>query len=389
MSEPNSTSHAASTADKGELASHPLPLRTPVDARGFSIGLLAVIASVFALKEAGEFFVPLLLGMFVAYTLNPIVFWLERRGIRRAVGTTLVMLVLVCGLGYLGNSLQGQAETIVEQLPRVTAKMSALVQGRHDDQPSVFQRVQAAAREVEKARRQAENSPSSKQGPTHVIVDNPNTSMSDLMWEGSRGLVGFVGQVAIVLFLVFFLLLSGDIFKRKLVRLTGPSLSAKKITVQILDDINISIQKYMLALFVTNTLLAVATWAAFTALGLENAGAWSVAAGLLHVIPYFGPLITAIATGMAAFLQTGSLPMALGVAGISILIAAIVGMLITTWMTGRITRMNAAAVFISLLFWTYLWGVCGALLAVPITGMIKVICQRIEQFHPVAELLGE
>jgi predicted PurR-regulated permease PerM len=192
-----------------------------------------------------------------------------------------------------------------------------------------------------------------------------------------------------VLFLVFFLLLSGDTYKRKLVRLTGPSLSSKKITVQILGDINHSIQRYMFMLLITNVLVALLTWIAFRWINLDNAGAWAVAAGLLHIIPYLGPGLTATATGMVAFIQFDSFATALLVSGASLVIALFVGTLVTTWMTGRIARMNSVAVFVSLLFWGWLWGVWGMLLSVPIIVIVKVVSEHVEQLQPVAELLGE
>ena len=130
-------------------------------------------------------------------------------------------------------------------------------------------------------------------------------------------------------------------------------------------------------------------WAAFRMLGLENAGAWAVSAGFLHLIPYFGPVATAAATGMAAYMQFNSLLMALLVAGVALLIATIIGIFITTWMTGRIAKMNSAAVFISLLFFAWLWGIWGMLLGIPIVVIIKVVSERIEQFQPLAELLSE
>jgi predicted PurR-regulated permease PerM len=192
-----------------------------------------------------------------------------------------------------------------------------------------------------------------------------------------------------VLFLIFFFLLSGDTYKRKLVRLTGPSLSSKKITVQILDDINHSIQRYMFMLLITNVFVALLAWMAFRWIGLDNAGAWAVAAGLLHIIPYLGPGLTATATGMVAFIQFGSFAPALLVSGASLLIALFVGTFVTTWMTGKIARMNSAAVFVSLLFWGWLWGVWGMLLSVPIIVIVKVVSEHVEQLQPVAELLGE
>jgi predicted PurR-regulated permease PerM len=192
-----------------------------------------------------------------------------------------------------------------------------------------------------------------------------------------------------VLFLTLFLLLSGDTYKRKLVRLTGPSLSHRKITVHVLDDINESIQRYMLMLLATNLLVALLTWAVLRWIGLENAGAWAVAAGLLHLIPYVGPSVTAIGIGLAAFLQFDALSTASLVAAASLAIATVVGTFVATWMTGRIAKMNTVAVFVSLLFWGWIWGIWGMLLSVPITVILKVIAQRVEQLEPIAELLGD
>jgi predicted PurR-regulated permease PerM len=203
------------------------------------------------------------------------------------------------------------------------------------------------------------------------------------------GVVGFLGQVLMVVFLTFFLLLGGDMFKRKLVRLTGPTLSNKKITVQILDEINDSIQKYLFRLLVTNVLVALLAWIAFRWIGLENAGAWAVASGLMHVVPYLGPGVTAMATGMAAFMQFGSFPAAFLVAGASLAIATVVGTFVTTWMTGRIASMNSAAVFIALLFFGWLWGIWGMLLGIPMVVIAKVVAEHVEPLQPVAELLGE
>ncbi len=203
------------------------------------------------------------------------------------------------------------------------------------------------------------------------------------------GALVVLAQAATVVLLVFFLLLGGDTFKRKLVRLTGPSLSKRKITVQILDDINGSIQKYMFMLLTTNLLVALLTWIALAWFGLENAGAWAVAAGLLHIVPYLGPGVTAVAIGMAAFMQFESFPMALLVAGASLAIATVVGTFVTIWMTGRIANMNSAAVFISLLFWGWLWGVWGMLLSIPIVVIVKVVSQHVEHLSPMAELLGD
>ncbi len=118
-------------------------------------------------------------------------------------------------------------------------------------------------------------------------------------------------------------------------RLTGPSLSDKKVTVHILDEINLSIQGYMFTMLVANVLLALLTWSAFSWIGLDNAGGWAIAAGVLHIIPYLGPALIAIATGMAGFMQFESFWMALLVSGSSLAIATFIGIFVMTWMTAK------------------------------------------------------
>jgi predicted PurR-regulated permease PerM len=364
--------------------------RVPVDARGLALGILAALALVLGLSWAQAFLVPLLLGIIISYTLNPLVAWLEAIRIPRVVGTVVVMVTVIGALVLGAYSLRGQMQTIIEQLPEAATKFATGIARMRISQVGSIQKMQNAATEVEKAATQAAGISATPREPaTHVIVDQPKFKVGSFLWENSVGALGAMGQAAMVVFLVFFLLLGGDTFKRKLVRLTGPSLSKKKITVNILDDINGSIQKYMLMLLTTNLLVGLLSWIAFHWIGLENAGAWAAAAGLLHIIPYLGPAVTAIATGMAAFMQFESFSMALLVAGVSLTIATLVGTFVTTWMTGRIANMNAAAVFISLLFWGWLWGVWGMLLSIPIIVITKVVSQHVEQLHPIAELLGD
>jgi predicted PurR-regulated permease PerM len=362
--------------------------RVSMDVRGLAVAIVTTVVVVFALQWAEKFFIPLLLGIIIAYTLNPLVVWLERIKIPRVVGTSIVMLVVLCGGAFVTISLRGQIQTILDQLPAAASKLSVSLRSMREGQPNTIQKVQAAARELDKATSQAADIHSEpKQPATHIVIDQPSFKLGDFLMAGSMGMFGFISQLAMVVILVFFLLLAGDTFKRKLVHLTGPSLSDKKITVHILDDIDVSIQRYMFTLLVANVLLALLTWTAFRWIGLDNAGGWAIAAGVLHVIPYLGPALIAVATGMVGFMQFESFWMALVVSGSSLAIATFVGTFVVTWMTGQIAKMNAVAVFIALLFWGWLWGVWGLLLAIPIIGIVKVVSQHIEELHPVAELL--
>jgi predicted PurR-regulated permease PerM len=366
------------------------PTRMTVDARGLALGILAVLATVFFLSWAQNFVVPLLVGIVISYTLNPLVTWLEAIKIPRVVGTVIVMGSVIGALVFGTYSLRGQMQTIIEQLPEAATKFSTGLARMRVTQIGNIQKMQSAATEVETATIQAAGGSTASSHPaTHVIVDQPTFKIGNFLWANSMGALGAIGQAAMVVLLVFFLLLGGDTFKRKLVQLTGPSLSKRKITVHILDDINGSIQKYMFMLLTTNLAVALLNWIALRWIGLDNAGAWAAAAGLLHVVPYLGPGVTALAMGMAAFMQFQSFAIALLVAGATLGVATLVGTLATTWMTGRFAHLNSAAVFISLLFWGWLWGVWGMMLSIPIIAIVKAMSQHVEQLHPMAELLGD
>ncbi|MBB3118580.1 AI-2E family transporter [Pseudoduganella violacea] len=372
----------------------PGDLRLPLHghARGLALAIIATVVFLYALQWARDFLVPLALGILLSYTLNPVVCWLERWRVRRSFGATLITAAILCGSAATIEQVRGEFLNILGELPAVTHKLSRLLTG----QGGALQRIQAAATEIEQATAGSgaalpaagAKRPPRKTAPAAVAASG-GIKVIDWVWAGSRGLAGFLGQATMVIFLLYFLLLSGDTFKRKLVRLTGPSLSKKKVTLHILDDINTSIQAYMFMLLVTNVLLGLLMWLALSAIGLENAGAWAVVAGLLHLMPYFGTLLLAAATGAAALLQFGALQPALMAVGAALAISTLVGTVVTTWMTGRIARMNAAAVFVSLLFWGWLWGVWGLLLGVPLIVIVKVVAERIEGMEVLAELLGD
>ena len=137
-----------------------------------------------------------------------------------------------------------------------------------------------------------------------------------------------------------------------------------------------------------NALVAVATWFAFEMLGMEHAGVWGVAAGMLHFIPYLGPALMALSSGVAAFVQFGTLLSAIAIGGVSLLVAGAIGLVFMTWLQSRFARVNAAVLFIALLFFGWLWGMWGLLLGAPLVAILKVICDRVESLKPAGNLLG-
>jgi len=383
--EPLSPQNAADASQVVLPAAH-----IPLDVRNSALVILAVLACVYSLSLAEAFVVPLLLGILVAYTLNPVVVWMEAIRIPRLIGTSIVVAGVIAAMVLGTYSLRGEVQTIIAQLPEAAVKFATGLQRLQISQVGNLQKIQHAAIAMEKAASQTSGGTAVPRQPaTHVIVDQPEFRVGNFLWKSSMGALEIAGQVVTIAFLVFVLLLGGDKFKRKLVRITGPSLARKKITVRILDDINSSIQKYMMMLLTTNLLVAAVSWVAFRWIGLENAGAWAAVAGVLHIVPYLGPVITAGAAAMAAFMQFESFAMVLLVAGTSLAITTLVGTVVSTWMTGRIAKLSPAAIFISLLFWGWLWGIWGMLLSIPVVVIVKVVSQHLEQLHPLSELLAD
>lgn len=356
------------------------------DARGASVLTLAVLATLFALQAAAHFIIPMLMAILLAYALDPLVSFLERRHVVRPLGALVVIVVLLAACCMSVYALRFQAQSIVDQIPNVVKKMSRVVDAFDSGQGLGLENVRRAADALQKATDQATGE---QKGGTVVVVQQPGTRVKDLLITGSRQVLEFLGQLMMVIFLVYFILITGDKFKRKFVKLAGRTLSEKKITVQMFDQINQSIQRYMAMLFVTNLVVAVLSWGSFRVIGLENAGTWGVVAGVFHLVPYFGPVLTAVITGGAALMQFGSLSMAGLVGGVSLVIATLVGVVLTTWMTGRIAKMNTVAIFIALLLFGWLWGVAGVLLSVPIVVIIKVVSDHVEDLKALSEFLSD
>ena len=373
-----------------EAESHVLPTNDPLQVKNIALIIISSVAVLYALQWAQSFIITVLLGVLLAYALNPLVSWLEMIKVNRTIGSTIVILSVISGIVFSGYALRGQVQSIISTLPEAAVKLTSGFAVKRGQPLTSMQKVQIAASQVETAASSAENNiTKKKKRAMHVVIEEPKFKIGDFLWRGSLGIFGFIAEAITMIFLAYFFLLSGDTFKRKLVRITGPSLSSKKITVNILGDINTSIQRYLFMLVLTNVIVGVVSWFTFRALDLENAGAWAVAAGFMHIVPYFGPVATAAITGMAAYMQFNSLLMAFVISGASIVIATVIGVFVTTWMTGRIAKMNSAAVFISLIFFSWLWGLWGMLLGIPVIFILKVVCEHIEHLQPIAELLGE
>ena len=348
---------------------------------------LSLVAAAFVLQYAQAVIVPFILALLFFYALDPIVCWLSRRGIPRVLSSMLLILLLL-GIGVSSiYMLGGQASAMVDRLPEAVKKVRTTMDSLRRAPGGAVAKVQQVAGELERTASTAGSKPVN--GVTRVQIEEPLFRASDYLWSGSLGVLWFIGQTLTIIFLVFFLLASGDLYKRKLIEVVGPRLSRQRLTLQILDDIDHQIGRFLLIQAMTSTLIGLALGISLWLLGVNQAAMWGVTAGILNTIPYFGTIIVTSGLALASFLQFGRPEMVLAVAGVTLFVTSIDGLLLTPLLAGRFSRMNNLAVFISLLFWGWLWGPLGALLAVPIMMVMKSICDHIEALQPIGHLLGE
>ncbi len=375
-------------ADKHEPALSNLH-NLSVNVRSASLLVITTILCLTALHYAKAIFIPLVMGTIFSYALKPIVNRMVRLRIPHTLAAAILLLGLVGGTGAIVYSLSDEAVEFLEMLPEVAQNLRKLMADSRQSGPaSAMDKVQKVASEIEKTAEEAGEEVQPEREVTKVQIEKPKFNVKNYILPGTVGLIGAAINVIIVLFVTFFLLASGNQFRRKMVKLAGPTLSEKKITVQALDEIDLQIQRYLLVQVFTSTLVGLATWIAFLSIGMEQAAVWGVVAFVLNFIPYVGSVAASVAAMVIGFSQFGSLEMLVLIATIMLLINVIEGYILSPLLTSHASRMNPLAVFVGVFAWGWLWGVWGLFLGIPILVVIKTVCDRVDGLKAVGELLG-
>lgn len=345
---------------------------------------IAVVAVVAGAKLADAFLVPVVVGILASYSLKPLVAGLERIGMHRAIGGAVVLAILtglVIGGVFL---LRDDAKAAIAELPHAARRLRIAAHESARGPEGPVAHVRAAAAELNRAAAEASGSGPAVPAP----VPPAPTALEKWFAEQSSNLLGAVADLGVAAMLAYFLLASGDTFRRKLAQLAGPTLARRRITIEILEEIDAQVQRYLLTMVVINTVVAITTWAILAAFGVDHAALWGVIAGVLHVVPYAGSALTIVATGFAAFLQFETAGRALMVALAIGTSATLIGTGLSSWLLGRTFRMNAVAVFVALLFFGWLWGGWGLLVGVPLLATVKTAADRIVPLRPLGALIS-
>ncbi|MEO5897952.1 MAG: AI-2E family transporter [Vicinamibacterales bacterium] len=360
-----------------------------VDVRNVALSVIAGLSVIVMLQYMQAVLIPIVLAILISYALWPIVATLARVKVPQSIGAGIAVFAFIGVLGFGVWAFSDEAMGIIRDIPRATKMLRDRAEAERRKpkaSSTTLEQVQEAAKEIDKAAAEAAKPAVTTPGATQVEVVQPGFRVSDYL---GGNLLGFLGQFSLILFLVYFLLVTGDLYKRKIVKIAGPTLTHKKITVQILDDINRQIESFIKVQVLTSAVVAAATALALWAFGVNHYVIWGLLAGLFNSIPYIGPILVSGSLALVAFMQFNDMTKTVEVAATAMVITSLEGFLLTPALMSRASQMNPAAIFVGLLFWSWVWGVWGTILAVPMMMMIKSISDHVEDLQGVSELLGE
>ena len=346
-----------------------------------SIQTLAVLAVLWSLYSARDLLAPMLLAVLAAVALSPLVGALARF-MKLWVASALVMITLVVAVSLTAFALSDEAVALSQELPRIAREVRLAV-AKASPRDGLLGQWQKAAAELERAAAPVPVTPA-----TPVTVVTPVDVRRSLV-AGAWTVAGWAGTFVLFSFFVFALLSSGAMFKRKLVRISGEHLSRRKVTVQAIDEMTSQMRAYLFYQVWSGLLVGVLTALVFAWMGVEHYALWGVTAGVMNSVPYLGPALIMTAAAAASLAQFQSVEMAAAVGLASLAITSLEGFLLSPVVLGRASRTNTVAVFVSLMFWTWLWGPAGLILAVPILMIVKSIASRVESLAELNELLAD
>ncbi len=343
-----------------------------MSSRDFVSNGLFILAVLYTLYFTSAVLIPITLAVFLSLVFSPVVRFGSRRRVPAYLSAAVIVTTLIGAFSLMIGSLAEPAQQWLSSVPATLSDISARTRGG------------SSLSELSELNEQIDQLTKSGNGEEvqRVVMQGPG------LMESLLGSVPLALQfLAIVLFLTFFLLGSGDGLLRKLVNFS-PSLRERKRMVRIFRRIQIDIASYLGVVTLINIGLGATTTLAMFLLGVPNPALWGVMVGLFNFAPYLGAFTSLVVFTFVGFSTFPTLLDALLVPGVFLLITAAEGQLITPMLVSKRLSLSPAVVFLSVIVWGWLWGAGGALLAVPIVASMKVILENNRRLKPLADLLG-
>ncbi len=362
---------------------------------GAALRLLAGLAVVVAMWWGRSFLIPVTAGLILAVLVAPLTGFLTHVVRSRAAAAVLTMLLVVALLGLGAAGFGTQLARVADRAPDMISLVAQQLSQTEPGADSVLTRARQAFGELDRAaerisgmrraapppgrRAAAAAAAAASAAPTPAPVDTAQSAtvaLRETAVSSSGALLHFLGDLTLVIFVAFFALAGSAPLAVRFLDLWGNDPPRRERAASALHEGARQIHLYGGVLLVTNTIMGLLIWGAFSAAGLPDAAGWGVAAGVLHVVPYLGmALLTALGTA-ETYLAHGSVVTALGMAGFIVMLSTVVGTVVTAILQGHAARMNPAAVFIGVVFWGVLWGVWGLLLGPALVVLTKVVAEH-------------
>lgn len=320
-----------------------------------------------------DFITPVILAFLLATTLSPIVRQLARWSVPPAVSATLLIMMSVGLFGAIGYVTSGPVSELVAQAPSIGEKLQAKAETlRHaiDKAVKATSQIDSVAENISDAHTQK------------VVIAQPG-----ILTRAAGNLLSVGTTMAITFVLSLFLLASGTLFYQKIIQ-SFTRLSDKKRALKVVYNVEHEISRYLFTITVINIIVGIIVGSGLWLIGIPNPLVWGVAAAILNFLPYVGALISIVLVGIISITTFDSLGYGLLAPAFILLCHIIEGQFLTPLLLGRRLELNAVAVFISISFWSWLWGFVGALMAVPLLVVIKVICDNFDTLKPFGNFLS-
>lgn len=383
--------------------SEPVLVDDPVAAsqtfQNVALGVVACAALIWFLKFAESVFVPILLGLILSYSLRPFVDWLQRTiYIPRMLGAAVLLLLLFGGVGAGLWNLRADVAAVAGDLPKAARMIREFVGTPQAGTQGLMSDIRRAARELDQASAALSIDTTTEKKTASSVTVAPAapaaraTSVTEHLQNFLGDRVGKVVGVATTLsvagLLAYLLLCAGTEHRKNLLQIVGQSLSRKKVTLTILNEIHSQVQYYLAATAATNVALALSTWALFAYFGIERALLWGIIAGLLHLVPYLGTGLFLIVSFVIGLVALGGFWPAFYLTIIWLMIEFIIGFGLTNYIQSRSSRINSAALFVGFLVFGWLWGGWGLVVAAPVLAAVKAVSDRVPSLKEISTLLS-
>ena len=370
---PNDAQPESQRSDITELTTF---LQGPVDIRSVALSGLLLVTLGYTLYVARAVFLPIILALLLSFLLVPLVKGLTRLHLPASLSAAVVLLATLGLVGYGTSWLFAPAASWMQQLPHGLRQ----IEGK-------MEVVKESVEKVNKAREQVKKFTQGERSTARPVVgvEVKRTNLLEVVFNQT---LDVVASVALTVILLYFLLASGDLFLLKLVRVL-PSLTDKKVAVSIVHQVEHDISRYLLTITMINAGLGVAVGSAMFLLGMPNPVLWGVMAGSLNFIPYLGAITSATILTLVALLTFEEVGRAVVVPLVFVVLTSLEGLIVTPTVVGRRLSLNPVAIFIWLIFWGWLWGIAGTLLAVPLLAVLKIVCDHVKPLAAVGEFLGD